>query len=127
MRSSSWTLSALAVVATLIVPPPAAQAQKQSSPPPASPGASTPSPNISDKKLDAAAAAVKDVATIRHDYEQKLSQASSAEQDRLVKEAETAMEKAVTNQGLSVEEYTEILRTAQNDRAVHDKIIQRLK
>jgi len=37
------------------------------------------------------------------------------------------MAKAVTDQGLSVEEYTAILQVAQNNPTVQDKIIQRLK
>jgi hypothetical protein len=124
--------SGLALAAALIVPPPAAYAQDQSASPPkaTSPGASTPSANISEQKLDAAAAAVRGIAAVKQDYEQKLAQASGSsesEQASLVNEAQTKMAKAVTDQGLSIEEYTNILRTAQNDPTVHDKIIQRLK
>ncbi len=70
---------------------------------------------------------MKGVATVKQDYEQKLAQAPRPEQDRLVDEAQTAMAKAVTDQGLTVEEYTKILQVAQNDPTVHEKIIQRLK
>jgi hypothetical protein len=35
--------------------------------------------------------------------------------------------KAVTDQGLSVEEYTSIMVVAQNDPMVRQKILQRLK
>jgi len=131
MRSSTTTFSVLAVAATLVVPPLTASAQNQSpsSSPPSttSPSQSTPSADISEQKLDAAAAAVKGVATVKQDYEQKLAQAPRPEQDRLVDEAQTAMAKAVTDQGLTVEEYTKILQVAQNDPTVHEKIIQRLK
>jgi hypothetical protein len=37
------------------------------------------------------------------------------------------MEKAVTDQGLSIDEYTTILAVAQKDPIVRDKLIQRLK
>jgi Domain of unknown function (DUF4168) len=37
------------------------------------------------------------------------------------------MEKAVTDQGLSVEEYTTILKVAQNDPVVRGKLVQRMK
>src|SRR5437870_531274 len=129
MRSST-TLSVLALVTALGLPLPAAHAQGQSSSPPSatSPSPSTPSANIPEQKLDAAAAAVKGVAAIKQNYEEKLAQASGSEQQgRLVDEAQTAMAKAVTDQGLSIEEYTQILRTAQSDPTVHDKILQRLK
>jgi hypothetical protein len=42
-------------------------------------------------------------------------------------EATQAISKAVTDNGLSVEEYTAILKVAQNNPAVRDKILQRLK
>jgi hypothetical protein len=37
------------------------------------------------------------------------------------------MEKAVTDQGLSVDEYTTILELAQNDPIVRNKMVQRMK
>jgi len=108
---------------------PAAQAQQQS---PAGPSVTTPSPtatptNIPDKKLDAAAAAVKKVSVIKNKYDQQLAQAPVAEKRRLEGEAGDAMEKAVTDQGLSVEEYTTILEVAQKDPVVRDKLLQRMK
>jgi hypothetical protein len=42
-------------------------------------------------------------------------------------EAVNAIEKAVTDQGLSVEEYDSILKVAQNDPEVRDKIRQRIR
>jgi hypothetical protein len=107
---------------------PAAQAQQQS---PAGPAVITPRPptptNIPDKKLDAAAAAVKKVSVIKNKYDQQLAQAPVAEKKRLEDEAGDAMVKAVTDQGLSVEEYTTILTAAQKDPAVRDKLVQRMK
>jgi hypothetical protein len=108
---------------------PAAQAQQQS---PAGPSATTPSPTttptiIPDKKLDAAAAAVKKVTVIKNNYDQQLAQAPVDEKKRLQGEAGDAMAKAVTDQGLSIEEYTTILTAAQKDPAVRDKLLQRMK
>jgi len=40
-------------------------------------------------------------------------------------EAKAALTKAVTDQGLSVQEYTAILAIAQNDADVRDKLLQR--
>ena len=42
-------------------------------------------------------------------------------------EANDALEKAVTDQGLSVEEYSSILEVAKNDPEVRGKIIQRIR
>jgi len=42
-------------------------------------------------------------------------------------EAVNAMSKAVTEQGLSVEEYDSILEVAQNDPDIREKIRQRIR
>jgi hypothetical protein len=82
--------------------------------------------NIPDQKLDAAAAAIKQVATIKQDYQRKLDSAAPSDQDKIATEANDALQKAVTDQGLSVDEYSSILEVAQNDPGVRQKIIQRL-
>jgi hypothetical protein len=109
-----------ATVAVAQTPAPAAPPEKTT------PKAATPAP-ISDKKLDATAAAVKSVSAIRQSYEQKVAQASGAEKGRLVDEATNAMTKAVTDQGLSVDEYTSIIEVAQNDPDVRNKLLQRMR
>ena len=126
-RFGTWCALTLTAAGLLVMP--AAQAQQQSPSGPSS--VITPSPptptNIPDKKLDAAAAAVKKVTALRDTYEQKLAHAPAAEKQRLAGEATDAMEKAVTEQGLSVEEYTAILKVAQNDPVVRGKLVQRMK
>lgn len=132
MRTSTG-LSALVLTAALVLSLPVVNAQSQqnqapsSSPPSATTSPSSPSADIPDQKLDAAAAAVKGVTAVKEDYQQKLAEAPTADKERIVGEAQTAMAKAVTDQGLSVEEYTAILQVAQNNQTVQDKIIQRLK
>jgi hypothetical protein len=108
---------------------PAANAQQQA---PSGPSSTTPSPrttpaNIPDKKLDAAAAAVKKVSAVKSTFDQKLAQAPAAEKERVADEANDAIVKAVTDQGLSIDEYKTILQVAQNDPVVHDKLLQRMK
>ena len=97
------------------------------SPSPAPSAPTEQSPSIPDHKLDATAAAVKRVATLKQDYEQKLSAAPEAEKQRIANEANNALTKAVTDQGLSVEEYSSILNVAQSNPEVREKIIQRLR
>ena len=125
-RFGAWCALTLTAAGLLVMP--AAQAQQQS---PAGPSVITPRPptptNIPDKKLDAAAAAVKKVTVIKNNYDQQLAQAPVAEKKRLQGEAGDAMAKAVTDQGLSIEEYTTILTAAQKDPAVRDKLLQRMK
>jgi hypothetical protein len=126
-RFGTWCAMTFTAAGLLVMP--AAQAQQQS---PSGPSATTPSPTttptiIPDKKLDAAAAAVKKVSVIKNKYDQQLAQAPVAEKKRLEDEAGDAMVKAVTDQGLSVEEYTTILNVAQKDPVVRDKILERIK
>ena len=122
------TAGALLLVATAEAQmnPPQARPQAQS---PQTPSLQTPSQSapISDEKLNAAAAAIGQVATIQQSYESKIAAASPSDKQRLAKEQNDALEKAVTDQGLSVDEYNSIIRTAQNDPTVREKLTQRIR
>lgn len=137
MRSTTG-LYALILGAACLVAVPAANAQNQSpsAPPAASPpattspgttGKSSPSAAIPDQKLDATAAAVKTVTAVKQNYEQKVAEAPASDKARITDEANAAMVQAVTDQGLTLEEYTSILQVAQNNPTVKEKILQRLK
>ena len=103
---------------------PVANAQVQSP----APSPSQPSQNIPDQKLDATAAALNKIADVKENYTQQIeATASEADKQRLVNEANKELVKAVTDQGLSVEEYTSIMVVAQNDPAVRQKIIDRMR
>jgi predicted TIM-barrel fold metal-dependent hydrolase len=128
---------ALTAGALLLVPaaeaqmnPPQARPQAQppqtQSPQTQSPQTPSPSALISDEKLNAAAAAIGQVTTIRQSYDSKIAAAPSSDKQRLAKEGNDALEKAVTDQGLSVDEYNSIIRTAQNDPTVREKLTQRI-
>jgi hypothetical protein len=83
-----------------------------------------PTPNIPDQKLDAAAAALGQVASLRENYQQRLDESPTSD---LADEAKKAFVKAVTDQGLSIEEYTSILVVARNDPVVRKKILERVR
>jgi Domain of unknown function (DUF4168) len=103
---------------------PAADVLAQSVPP----NPSTSAPDLSDRKLDAAAAAIERVVTVQKDYGQRFAAAEeSAEKDRIVEEANNEVKKAITEQGISVEEYVSILDVAKGDPAVRGKILQRIR
>ncbi|MBZ0147846.1 MAG: DUF4168 domain-containing protein [Pseudorhodoplanes sp.] len=121
LRSGALLAGAVLSVAWLGSVPPA----KAQTPAPAeqAPSAAT----IPDQKLDATASALQRVTDVRRTYEQKLSSASGDEQQRIVSEANDAMSKAVTEQGLSLAEFDSIIRVAQNDPALREKILQRVK
>ena len=119
--------AAILSVACLLLPP-AAHAQYQSpSQTQTRPQSQSPSPTISDQKLDAAAAAIGQVTSIKESYDQKIAKAPPSDKQHINEEASSAMKKAVTDQGLSVDEYNNILQTAQNDPAIRQKLTQRIR
>jgi hypothetical protein len=122
MRRLMRPLAAAAVAAVGLMAVPAAQAQVQTAP-----GTTAAPMNIPDHKLDAAAAAIGRVAKLSQDYQEQIAAAPPPEKERLAKEANSAMVKAVNDQGLSVDEYNTIVDTAQKDPKVHEKIMQRLQ
>ncbi len=91
-------------------------------------GPSTSGPDLSDQKLSAAAAALERVVILQNDYRQRIAKAEApAEKERIVAEANNELTKAVTEQGLSVEEYASILEVAREDPKVRDKILQHIR
>ena len=127
-------LAAAALIVSGLIMTPAANAQmstpqarpEQQSPQAQSPQAQSSSPTISDEKLNAAAAAIGRVTSIRQSYEPKIAAAPPANKQHMTEEANDAMKKAVADQGLSVDEYNSIIRTAQNDPSVRQKLTQRI-
>ena len=119
MRSTAASL----LIASGFLFVPAANAQVQSP----SPGLSEQPPNIPDQKLDAAAAAIEHVASLKQDYQQRIAVAAPADKERILNEAVNALAKAVADQGLSVEEYVSFLVVAQNDPDVREKVRQRIR
>lgn len=123
---TGFCVATVAAAGLSLLPAAYAQQQSPSTSPPMKSVPATPT-NIPDSKLDAAAAAVKSVSAVKDDYKQKIAQAPAADRERIAGEADTALVKAVTDKGLSVEEYTTILEVAQTDPVVKDKLVQRLK
>lgn len=117
----------VAAAGLFLMPAANAQQQSPSSSTKSVPGQAKPATNIPDSKLDAAAEAVKSVSVVKDSYKQKIAQAPAADRERIAGEADQALVKAVTDKGLSVEEYTTILEVAQTDPVVKDKLVQRLK
>jgi len=117
------TLTAAVLTVAWMVPVSAATAQTEQS----TPAPSEQAPSIPDQKLDAIAAALGQVVSVRESYEQRLQKAPAAEAERIADEAKGALVKAVTDQGLSVEEYNSILVVAQNNPEVRKQIVQRMR
>jgi hypothetical protein len=121
-RLSQALAAAILGLGSLLLSP-VAHAQNQ---PQVRPQGQSPSPTISDQKLNAAAAAVGQITSIKQRYEQKIAAAPASDKQRITDDANNAMKKAVTDQGLSVDEYNTIMQTAQNDPAIRQKLVQRI-
>jgi predicted ATPase with chaperone activity len=119
------SLFAVALMAAWYSSVPSANAQSAQREAP-SPSPSSPAASITEQKLDAAAAALERVIGLQKTYEQRLAQAEQADRERIVAEANDALTKAVADQGLSVDEYSSILKMAQNDPEVRGKLLQRI-
>jgi hypothetical protein len=125
--SRSWMALAGAVLsAGWLALVPSADAQTQIPKEQSKPNEQTQSA-IPDQKLDATATAIEKVTSLKRDYQQKLNSAADDDQQKIAAEASDALSKAVTDQGLSVEEFNTIIRVAQNDPDVREKILQRMK
>jgi hypothetical protein len=83
--------AAALLIAAGLLSVPVANAQVQSP----SPGLSDQSPDIPDQKLDAAAAALARVASLKQDYQQRIAAAAPSDKERIANEAINAMAKAV--------------------------------
>jgi hypothetical protein len=121
MRIVKRPFAAVIVTVACLVSIPAANGQAQS------PTPSEQTPNISEQRLDQTAAAIRQVTSVKQDYQQRIAAAAPSDQERLASEADGALEKAVTDQGLSVEEFNTIIVVAQNDPDVRERIRQRLR
>ena len=94
----TWLFLPLVAIAQA-QPPEKPQAGPQVQP---SPGGQSPRSRVSDQQLDAAAKAIRQVRVVKQSYADKLVAAPSSDKARIAGEANAALEKAVTDQGLSI-------------------------
>lgn len=122
------SLAAVAMLATLLCAPAMAQAEQPAAPKAdTAPLAEQNGQQLSDEKLDKAAAAVGKVVALKQRYMERYAAADDTDRPKIADEAQTELKKAVTDQGLSVEEYDGIMQVAQNDTSVREKLLDRLK
>ena len=89
----------------------------------AKPGATAPKKKFTDKQLNAFVAAAKGVAAVRQKYAPQFQAATDDEsKKKIVGAARQEMEKAIKGQGLTVEQYNEVLVATKDDKALADKL-----
>jgi hypothetical protein len=70
---------------------------------------------------------MKRVVSVKQNYQQRIAAAAPSDKGRIAEEGVQELAKAVTDQGLSVEEYSTILEVAQKDPDVLEKLKQRFR
>jgi Domain of unknown function (DUF4168) len=114
------------VLGALLAGSSVAMAQQPS--PPSTGDQSKKGQNISEDKLNAAAAALAAVSQVHQDYQKRITAAASPDDKKsIAEEGNIALEKAITDKGLSIDEYNAIVDVAQNDPEFKAKLIQRAR
>ncbi|WEX07053.1 DUF4168 domain-containing protein [Chelativorans sp. AA-79] len=129
MKNSSRNLLAAACLSAGVVV--AAPALAQEPPQPSAPAANQPSepaaeaPAVSEEKLQSFVVAFAEVEKIKQEYSQRLQGAGSeGEQQQIQNEAGQKMLQAVQDKGISVDEYNQIIRAAQTDPALAERVTE---
>lgn len=80
--------------------------------------------NVPDGMVRKAGAALRNVSQIQNDYSQRVQGAKTQdERQQLITQARSAEVNAVTNQGLSLDQYNQILQLAQADPTFRQRLL----
>jgi hypothetical protein len=111
-------LVALGAGVALALAPVAAFAQSAQAPSEAQAGASIP-----DGTIHKAGAALHDVAAVNQKYLGQMEKASPDQKQNLSAQANAEAVQAIQSHGLSVDQYTSVIRTARNDPQVKQRLL----
>jgi GTP1/Obg family GTP-binding protein len=107
-----------AMLATAMALPAAAQ-QLSGAPSGAVSGA-----NMSDATVKKVGAALRQVAQVEQTYSQRLQSANTPEQKQdISKQASGAAVTAITQQGLTIDQYNQVIQAAQSDPALKQRVL----
>jgi hypothetical protein len=96
----------------------------QSGPAPSSaPPGSPPAAAISDGTINKAGAALHDVAQVNRKYMVEMDKASPEQKETLSQQANAEAVQAIQSHGLSVEQYSGVIRTARTDPQVKQRLL----
>jgi hypothetical protein len=107
----------------------AAPDQMSPAQPPTSNGAPNMAPSgaaapIPDGTIGKAGAALRDVAKLQEKYQGKMEQATPDQKQGLSEQANAEAVQAIQSHGLSVQEYSSVVRTAQNNPQVKQRLLK---
>jgi hypothetical protein len=107
----------LAAAAGLVLAPALALAQTTPTPP-------NSAPPIPDQEISKAGSALHDVAKLQQKYQPQMDAASPTQKQGLSEQANAEAVQAIQSHGLSVQEYSNVMRTAQTNPQVKQRLLQ---
>jgi Domain of unknown function (DUF4168) len=115
----------VALLATAMALPAAAQPSAGApSAPPGAPSGMVPGASISDATVGKVGMALQQVAQIKQTYSQRLESAKTpAQQQDISKQANDAAVTAITQQGLTIDQYRQVIQVAQNDPTLKQRLL----
>jgi hypothetical protein len=91
---------------------------------PSTPGAATQQGALSDALVHKVGAALRQTASIRQKYSTGAEAANTSDQKQTVSsQAETEMLQAISDQGLSVQQYNQVIQMAQADPTLRQRLL----
>lgn len=87
----------------------------------ATPG--NPAAGVSEATVQRTGAAIRDISGIQARYNQRMQAAQPAEHAAIEQEANGAAEAALSSRGLTVEEYNDVIRLAQADQGLRERLV----
>jgi Domain of unknown function (DUF4168) len=89
--------------------------------------AQSPSATIPDQTIGKAGAALHDVAKLQQKYQGQMDSATPEQKKGLSEQANAEAVQAIQSHGISVQEYSTVVRTAQNDPQVKQRLLDAAK
>jgi hypothetical protein len=87
----------------------------------ATPG--SPAASVSEVTVQRTGAAIRDISGIQARYTQRMQAAQPAERAAIEQEANGAAEAALSSRGLTIEEYDTVIRLAQADEGLRERLV----
>ncbi len=129
MRHLGSSMAAAAILLAAVLPAAAQPTGTSRSPNmPAAPSAAPSHTDVSDATVGKVGAALRDVVQIKQLYAQRLQSAKTpTEQQDLSRQASGEASASITHHGLTVEQYNQVIREAQADPALKQRVLAAAK
>lgn len=121
--STAWLLVPALAVAQPQTPVPGTPGSGNAVPSTSAPAHAS---QVPDQKITQTATAMQKVMNLRENYEQRLASAAPSQRGAIAQQGDVAIQKAVTDQGLTLAEYNSIIQLAENNPDLRQKLLSRM-